>query len=75
MGERLDEFVCAGECDEGSLMHDWDKYARHYKDIVRYIRRLMARHGRDGKDVAIEDLALRLARLRAGIEESVEYGK
>lgn len=47
----------------------WDEYQRHFHEIMSYVKDLKKRHGVDGKDVAIEDLSLRLARLRAGIAE------
>lgn len=55
--------------------HDWEEYRQQFLAIMKYIRILKAAHGLDGKNVVIEDLALRLARLRAGIPESTKYGE
>lgn len=51
------------------------EFDRHLHEVQAYIKKLRRRHGSDGVSVVIEDLAIRIARLGAGIAESAVYGE
>ena len=56
------------------MNNNWEEYAKHYVEIMAYLVELRERHGRNGADVMMDDLAARLARHRAGIDEAAVYG-
>lgn len=57
------------------MINDWEAYKKEFHALMGYVRELKKLHGEDGKDVAIEDLAIRLARRRVGIDELTPYGE
>ena len=57
------------------MKNDWEAYKKRFHELKAYMKELEKTHGKDGKDVVLDDLAIRLARQRAGISESVPYGE
>ena len=57
------------------MSNDWNAMAAEFHDIMDLVKNIRKVHGEDGKDVAIELLAIRLARRRAGIDEEIPYGE
>lgn len=85
MGERLDFVVCSCERDAEPMSNDWAAYSGHYKDVAELVRERIGAHGFSTQEtdakiamgkllLVIDDLGLRLARSRAGIDETAEYG-
>ena len=68
------ERACSGDEHEVAMQNNWEEYAKHYVEIMAYLVELRERHGRNGADVMMDDLAARLARHRAGIDEAAVYG-